>query len=91
MHFEKANAVHKTLEKVTKRLDELGIPYAVVGAMAFFFHGYRRFTDDVDLLVSLLNCTHVRLPNVGHLIHQTQTETAVRLMTAFLESLREDD
>ena len=47
--------------------------------------------DDVDLLVSLLNCTHVRLPNVGHLIHQTQTETAVRLLTAFLESLREDD
>jgi pimeloyl-ACP methyl ester carboxylesterase len=47
--------------------------------------------EDVDLLVSLLNCAHVRLPNVGHLIHQTQTETAVRLMTAFLESLREAD
>ena len=47
--------------------------------------------EDADLLVSLPNCAHVRLPNVGHLIHQTQTETAVRLMTAFLESLREDD
>lgn len=47
--------------------------------------------EDVDLLVSLPTCAHVRLPNVGHLIHQTQTEPAVRLMTAFLESLREDD
>jgi hypothetical protein len=52
MHFEQGNAVHKALRKITKRLDELGIPYAVVGAMAMFFHGYRRFTDDVDLLVT---------------------------------------
>src|SRR5437588_7600095 len=52
MHFEAKNAVHQALRKITRRLSELGIPYAVVGGMALFFHGYRRFTDDVDILVT---------------------------------------
>jgi hypothetical protein len=52
MHFEKESAVHKTLRRITCRLDELGIPYALAGAMALFFHGFRRFTEDVDLLVT---------------------------------------
>ncbi|HJT78507.1 MAG TPA: hypothetical protein VJ739_14985 [Gemmataceae bacterium] len=52
MHFEEQSAVHKTLRRITRRLDELGIPYALAGAMALFFHGYRRFTEDVNLLVT---------------------------------------
>src|SRR5262249_12238528 len=52
LHFENESSVHKTLRKITRRLDELGIPYAVVGAMAMFLHGFRRFTEDVDLLVT---------------------------------------
>ena len=52
MHFEKESAVFKTMQAITKRLDELGIPYAVVGGMAMFMHGYRRFTEDVDILVT---------------------------------------
>ena len=69
MHFEKGNAVHKALRKITKRLDELGIPYAVAGAMAMFFHGYRRFSDDVDILVSPegLQEIHRQLEGLGYL------------------------
>ena len=52
MHFEKESAVHETLRKIAARLDGLGIPYALVGGMALFFHGYQRFTQDVDLLVT---------------------------------------
>jgi hypothetical protein len=52
MHFEEKNAVHKTLRNVTRRLNDLAIPYAVVGGMAMFAHGFRRFTEDVDLLVT---------------------------------------
>lgn len=52
MHFESNNAVHQTLRRITRRLDEIGVPYALVGGMAMFFHGYRRFTEDVDLLVT---------------------------------------
>jgi hypothetical protein len=69
MHFEQGNAVHKALRKITRRLDELGIPYAVVGAMAMFFHGYRRFTDDVDLLVTPQGLAelHRQLEGLGYL------------------------
>jgi hypothetical protein len=68
MHFEQESAVHKTLRKVTKRLNELGIPYAVVGGMAMFFHGYRRFTEDVDLLVTRegLAEIHRQLEGLGY-------------------------
>jgi hypothetical protein len=69
MHFDKGNAVHNALRKITKRLDELGIPYAVVGAMAMFFHGYRRFTEDVDLLVTPQGLAelHRKLEGLGYL------------------------
>src|SRR5260370_18038205 len=69
MQFEQGNAVHKALRKITRRLDELGIPHAVVGGMAMFFHGYRRFTDDVDLLVTPegLAEVHRQLEGLGYL------------------------
>jgi hypothetical protein len=67
MHFEKESAVHATLRKITRRLEELGIPYAVVGGMAMFFHGLRRFTEDVDLLVTAqgLAAIHQQLEGLG--------------------------
>jgi hypothetical protein len=51
-HFEYDSAVHKTLRRIAKRLDEIGVPYAVMGAMAMFAHGMRRFTEDVDILTT---------------------------------------
>jgi hypothetical protein len=68
MHFEKESAVHKTLRKITSKLDELGIPYALAGAMAMFFHGYRRFTEDVDILVTRdgLRKIHEHLDGLGY-------------------------
>jgi hypothetical protein len=68
MHFEKDSAVHKALVKITKRLTDLGIPYAVVGGMAMFFHGYRRFTEDVDILVTKegLKEIHEKLEGLGY-------------------------
>lgn len=52
MHFENDNAVHKTLRNITAKLDQLGISYAVAGGMAMYFHGYRRFTEDIDIIVT---------------------------------------
>lgn len=52
MHFSESNQVHKTMRRLTARLRELGIPHAVVGGMAMFAHGFRRFTEDVDLVVT---------------------------------------
>jgi hypothetical protein len=52
LFFEGRGSVQETLKRITRRLDELGIPYAVAGGMALFLHDYRRFTEDVDLLVT---------------------------------------
>ena len=87
MHFEKESAVHKTLTKITQRLNELNIPFAVVGGMAMFMHGYRRFTEDVDLLVTRegLKTIHEKLEGLGYLPpfpnsrHLRDTETGVRV------------
>lgn len=68
MHFDKENSVFRSLERITRRLDELGIPYAVAGGMALFQHGYRRFTEDVDLLVTRdgLKVIHEKLVGLGY-------------------------
>jgi hypothetical protein len=68
MHFEQESAVHKTLRRIARRLDELGIPYAVVGGMAMFFHGFRRFTEAVDILVTPegLKEVHRQLEGLGY-------------------------
>ena len=68
MHFEGASAVHKTLRRIADRLEELGVDYAIAGGMALFFHGYRRFTEDVDVLVTPagLEIIHVNLEGLGY-------------------------
>ena len=44
--------VYRTLRHVISRLDEAGVPYAIVGSLAMAEHGYERATTDVDLLVT---------------------------------------
>ena len=58
-----------TLRKITQKLSELGIDYVVVGGMAMFQHGYRRFTEDVALLVTCecLKEIHRALEGLGYL------------------------
>ncbi len=52
MFFQNESEVQKSLRRITGRLNGLGIDYAVVGGMALFLHGFRRFTEDVDILVT---------------------------------------
>lgn len=68
-HFDEKSAVFAALTKIAKRLDEIGVPYAVVGGMALFQHGYRRFTEDVDVLVARddLKIIHEKLEGLGYL------------------------
>lgn len=69
MHFEKESAVHRTLRQIAERLDEFGIDYAIAGGMALFAHGVRRFTEDVDILVTRegLAAIHQQLEGRGYL------------------------
>jgi hypothetical protein len=68
LHFDEKSRVHLALRKITKRLDELRIPYALAGGMALFLHGVRRFTEDVDLLVSPAGLAeiHEKLEGLGY-------------------------
>ena len=66
MHFEGESAVHKALRRITSRLEELGIPYALAGGMALFLHGYRRFTEDVDLVVTADGLKTLLKELIGH-------------------------
>lgn len=52
MHFEEKSAVHTTLRNLTQALNELGVDYAIAGSMAMFLHGFRRFTEAVDVLIT---------------------------------------
>lgn len=86
-HFGEANAVFETLSRITKRLDEIGVEYAVVGGLALFHHGYRRFTEGVGLLVTPdgLAKVHEELNGLGYLPphatskHLRDTQTGVRV------------
>jgi hypothetical protein len=86
-HFEEKSAVFVALRKIAHRLEDLGIPYAIVGGMALFKHGLRRFTEDVDILVTKedLKKIHESLEGLGYLPphrrskHLRDTELGVRI------------
>jgi hypothetical protein len=44
--------VHRALERLARVLDDKGIPYAIIGALALNEWGYRRVTVDVDVLLT---------------------------------------
>ena len=52
MYFEDEVRSTKRCANLTQALDELDVDYAIAGAMAMFLHGFRRFTEDVDVLVT---------------------------------------
>jgi len=66
--FMRDDAVHRSLHKIARKLDELGIPYAVAGGMALVAHGYDRTTVDVDVLLAAeaLPRVHGALDGLGY-------------------------
>lgn len=66
--FMKTDPVHITMNKIAQRLDEVGVPYAVVGGMALVAHGYDRSTTDVDILLTRegLAAAHRELEGLGY-------------------------
>src|SRR5262249_45432352 len=67
-HFQHDSLVFKTLRKIARRLDALGVPYAVAGGMSLDAHGFRRLTVDVDILVTRegLKTIHQELVGLGY-------------------------
>lgn len=50
--FMKQGILHETLRRIAHDLEKRGIDYAVIGAVALNAHGYHRFTEDIDLLLT---------------------------------------
>ena len=50
--FAGKGMVNNALTEIIKKLNERGIDYAVIGAVALNQYGYRRFTEDIDLLLT---------------------------------------
>jgi hypothetical protein len=44
--------LNETLRRVVKDLESHGIEYSLIGAVALNNYGYRRFTEDIDLLLT---------------------------------------
>lgn len=90
--FMKEGDVYETLRALVRRLDEERLDYAVIGAMALAAHGYRRFTEDVDILLrpETLATFRDRLLGLGYLpafsearktFRDTRTGVKIEVMT----------
>jgi predicted nucleotidyltransferase len=44
--------LNETLRRVVRDLESRGIEYSLIGAVALNSYGYRRFTEDIDLLLT---------------------------------------
>jgi hypothetical protein len=86
-HFQHESQVFKTMRKIARRLEGLGIHYAVAGGMSLDAHGFRRLTVDIDILVTreALKAIHERLEGPGYVPPFTgsknlrDTESGVRI------------
>ncbi|HEX4123371.1 MAG TPA: hypothetical protein VHY37_01490 [Tepidisphaeraceae bacterium] len=90
LYFEGKGAVQQALQKITHRLHDFGIPYTVVGGLALFQHGYRRFTEECSSLRLTvhndgppgtrtgkeLRMRHVKRTSVGHVQRKRPKQTA---------------
>lgn len=85
--FMREDAVYRSLRKITTKLKQMEIPYAVAGGMALVAHGYDRTTVNVDVLVpaDVLSRVHAELDDLGYLPpfegskDLRDTETGVRI------------
>ena len=71
LFFEGKGAVQQALKKIAKGSSTSSKGRSVrglTGGMALFLHGYRRFTEDVDILVSRdgLKKIHEHLDGLGY-------------------------
>ena len=84
--------VHGTLRALVTRLDQEGLEYAVIGATALAAHGYRRFTEGVDILLrpETLDRFRDKLVGLGYLpafpdprksFRDTRTGVKIEVMT----------
>src|SRR5882762_5458506 len=67
-YFMGQGTLNNTLTQVAQDLKEHGIDYMVIGAVALLAHGYPRFTEDIDLVLTPegLEAFHRELIGLGY-------------------------
>jgi hypothetical protein len=67
-YFMGEGILNKTLARLSADLEEHGIDYAVIGAVALLAHGYPRFTEDIHLVMTAegLRKFHEELIGLGY-------------------------
>lgn len=67
-YFMGKGRLNNTLARLASELEEHRIPYAVIGPAALLAHGYPRFTEDIDLLMTPegLDKFHAELIGLGY-------------------------
>lgn len=63
--FMGQGTLNETLRRIARDLDERGIDYNVIGAVALNNYGYRRFTEDIDLLLTKEGLEKFRAELIG--------------------------
>lgn len=85
--------VYTTLRKLTERLKQEKIPYALVGGMALAAYGFVRMTQDVDILMTMDGLAAFREQCVGRgylpafegsqrSFRDTETKVAIEVITS---------
>ncbi len=67
-YFMGEGELNKTVARLGRDLEQHGIEYAIIGAVALTAHGYLRFTADVDLILTRegLEIFHRELVGLGY-------------------------
>jgi len=67
-YFMGEGTINKTLARLAIDLEQRGIDYMVIGAIALLAHGYPRFTEDIDLVMTSegLQKFHDELVGLGY-------------------------
>jgi hypothetical protein len=67
-YFTGRGSLNNTLAQLCADLERHGIDYVVIGAVALMAHGYPRFTEDIDLVLTRegLDAFHRELVGLGY-------------------------
>ena len=92
LFFQNECEVQHSLRRLALRLNPLGTNYAVVGGMALYLHGFRRYTENVNILVMREGLPEVhrallgngyRLSRVNsHNIHDMENGVYIKFMVS---------
>jgi hypothetical protein len=92
-YFMGSGVVNKTLVRLASDLKSHNIDYVVIGAVALLAHGYRRFSEDIDLIMTRegLEKFHRELVGLGYVpafpqakkrLHATAEGVSIDIMLA---------